>query len=151
MTFSLSVYWSIWGALFASFFDVALKLGCHEWLALRCLITNSRNSVFTGGFLKSFLKVGGRTKNRSMKRLLHGALRLRNSPTGKQIKKWPTDGWNYKRHDYHLMWLSIVLSFGSPCRAFCSEHFVILLNEIQPLFPYFLYGISYYSTALRSS
>ncbi len=71
-----------WGAPF--------KLGRHEWFALRRLITNSRNSAFTGSFWKRFLKetskVDGRTKNRLMKRPLCGTLRLRNSPTGEQIQ-----------------------------------------------------------------
>ncbi len=34
-------------------FGVAFELGRHEWFALRPLITNSRSSAFTGGFLKS--------------------------------------------------------------------------------------------------
>ncbi len=71
-------------------FGAAFKLGRHEWFALRRLIINSRNSAFTGGFLNSFIKEtsqkDGRTKNRIMKRPLHGTLRLRSPPTGKQIQ-----------------------------------------------------------------
>ncbi len=49
----------------------AFRLGRHERFALKCLITNSRYSAL----------LGGRTKDRITKRLLHGPLRHRNSPT----------------------------------------------------------------------
>ncbi len=53
----------------------AFNLGRHVWFALRRLITNSRNSAFTGGFCNHFLKettqVDRRTKNWTMKMLLH--------------------------------------------------------------------------------
>ncbi len=77
-------------------FGMAFELGRHEWIALRRLITNSRNSALSGGFRNRFLKetsqVNERTKNWIMKRLLHGTMRLRNSPTGEQLRNgWPTD------------------------------------------------------------
>ncbi len=72
------------------FFGAAFKLGRHEWFALRRLITNSGSSAFTGGCWNCFLKETSqndvRTKNRIMKRPLHGTLRLRSSPTGEQIQ-----------------------------------------------------------------
>ncbi len=45
--------------IFITFLDglgAVLKLGRHEWFALRRLITNSRISAFTGGFWNCFLK-----------------------------------------------------------------------------------------------
>ncbi len=76
--------------LFMPFFGPAFILGCHEWFALRRLITNSRISAFNGSFSNRFLKeisqVDGRTKHWIMKRLLHGTLRLGSSPTGEQIQ-----------------------------------------------------------------
>ncbi len=72
-------------------FGAAFKLGRHEWFALRRLITNSRSSAFTRGFLKLFFletsQEDGRIKNWTMKKQLHGILRLKNSPTGEQIQK----------------------------------------------------------------
>ncbi len=54
----------------------AFKLGRHEWFALQRLITNSRNSALSRGLwnrsLKETSQVDGRTKNRIMKRPLHG-------------------------------------------------------------------------------
>ncbi len=70
------------------------KLGHHKWFALRHLITNSRHSArgFWNRFLKETSQVNRRTKNCAMKRLLHGTLYLRNSPTGEQIQNGrPTD------------------------------------------------------------
>ncbi len=62
-----------------------------------------------------------------MKRLLHGTLRLKNSPT---------DGWTYKSRNNSLMWPTIVLSLFFPCRNFCAENFVIFFYEIKLLFTY---------------
>ncbi len=71
-------------------FGSAFKLGRHEWFALRRLITNSRSSAFTGGFLKSFSF--RRIKNWTIQILLYRKLRFRNSPTGEQIQNGrPTD------------------------------------------------------------
>ncbi len=71
-------------------FAAAFKLGRHEWFVLKRLITNSRSSAFTGGFWNCFLKepsqVDKRTKNLTMKRLLHGTLGLWNAPSGEQIQ-----------------------------------------------------------------
>ncbi len=37
-------------------FGAAFKFGRQQWFTLRSLITNSKKSAFTGGFLKLFLK-----------------------------------------------------------------------------------------------
>ncbi len=48
--------------------------------------------VFWNSFLKETSQQDGRNKNWTMKRLLHGTLRLRYSPTGEQIQNGrPTD------------------------------------------------------------
>ncbi len=52
-------------------FCAAFELGRHEWFALRCLIINSRSFAFS--------ETDGRNTNWTMKRLLHGTLRLRSS------------------------------------------------------------------------
>ncbi len=72
-------------------FGEAFELGHHEWFALRRLITHS---AFTGALWNSFLKEtskeDGRTKNWTVKSLLHGTLWFRNSPTGEQIQNGRT-------------------------------------------------------------
>ncbi len=77
-----------------SLVGTAFELGRHAWFALRRLITKSRNSAFTGRFWYSFLletsQLDGRTKDWISKRLLHGPLWQRNSPTDKPISRWPT-------------------------------------------------------------
>ncbi len=75
---------------------VYIFFGHCEWFVLRSLITNSRISTFTGGFWDGFLKetshVDRRTMNWIMKSILHGTLRLKNSPAGQQIQSGrPTD------------------------------------------------------------
>ncbi len=48
--------------------------------------------VFLNCFLQETSQEDGRTKNWTMKRQLHGTLRLRNYPTGEQIQNGrPTD------------------------------------------------------------
>ncbi len=65
-----------------------------------------------------------------MKRLLHGTLRLRNSPTGEQIQNGrPKD--EIPRDNNSLMWPTTVLSLFFPCRNFCAENFVIFFYEIK--------------------
>ncbi len=77
------------------------------------LITNSRNSAFTGGFWNLFFKktsqVNKGTKNLVMKRLPHETLRLRNSPTCEQFQNGrPMD--ETTRCKNSLMWPRIVQS-----------------------------------------
>ncbi len=66
--------------------------------------------------------------NWTMKRLLHGTLRLRDSPTGEQIRNGrPTD----EKPNNSLMWPTTVVSFFFPYRNFCAENFVIFFYEIK--------------------
>ncbi len=83
----------------------------HEWFALRRLITNSRNSAFTGGFWYSFLKetsqLDGRTKDWISKgySMDHCGKETLRRATDKPISRWPT-----AQPNHPLMWPSIVLS-----------------------------------------
>ncbi len=68
-------------------------------------------------FLKETLQLDGRTKNWIMKRLLHGTLRLKNSPTGEQIQNGrPTDEITRAHHCSVLVFLLQKLL----CWKFCN-------------------------------
>ncbi len=60
---------------------------------LRCGVQSQTQEVrHLPGVFKKTSQQDGRTKNWTMKRLLDGALRLKNSPTGEQIQNGrPTD------------------------------------------------------------
>ncbi len=59
-------------------FGSASKLGRHEGFAVRRLITTR--------IIKETSQEDGRTSYRTMRRLLHGTLLLRNFPTSEQIQ-----------------------------------------------------------------
>ncbi len=74
-----------------------------------------------------------------MNRLLRGSLRPRSPPNGRHNSKFPVDGSYYKRHNYPLMWLSIVLSWFFPCRNFCAENSSIFFSETELMFTVSVY------------
>ncbi len=104
---------SITGEKVSLFFGATFKLCCHKSLALRRLITKSRNSAFTEGFWNCFLKetsqVDGRTKNKIMKShyMEHCGS---GTPQPPNKLKMAADGWNYRWSTCLLMWPKIVLS-----------------------------------------
>ncbi len=73
-----------------------------------------------------------------MKRLLHGTMWLRNSPTGEQIQTGRTTDEiqrdpiaPYMAHHCSVLVL--------PCRNFCAENFLIFFYEIKLLLTYLLF------------
>ncbi len=72
-----------------------------------------------------------------MDRLLRGSLRPSSPPNGRHNSKCPVDGSYYKRYNYPLMWLSIILSQFFPCRNFSAENSSIFFSDTELLFTQF--------------
>ncbi len=84
---------------------------------------------FWNCFLRETSQEDGINKNWTMKKLLHGKMSLRNSPTD--------DEWNSKRPNNSLLWLATNLCLFFPCRN-CAENFAFsLLRNIALV--YFTY------------
>ncbi len=109
----------------------SFKLGRNKWFALRRLITNSRNSAFTGDFWNRFLKETSQLQSKGQE-----------LPNRRTNSKWPTDGWKNRRQYYPLMWPSFALPWFFPCRHFWAENSVIFFYEIRVLFTLFTYSQS---------
>ncbi len=114
---------------FFMFFGAAFDLGRHEWFALRRLITNSRSSVLPGFFAIVFLSKLHTAEIRIWKwKVYTEAQELPNQRTN---SNWPNDGWNSKRPNNSLMWLTTVTVLVFPLQQLlCWKFRKFLLRNI---------------------
>ncbi len=109
------------------------------WVVIRASASNHKLTRNSWGVWSHFLWVdltSGRRKKIELgtEKTTPWTITTQGLPNRRTNSKWPTDGSNYKRHNFTLKLPSICLSSFFLCQKFCAENFLIFFCEIKLLF-----------------